>query len=87
MCNNCYHKFGRRPEPVKCEHKEKRSYAKGLCQNCYINQYNAKKKFLKQKQIAEQSQPNEAFNLISMSFDKNQVPERAVVAQDDQPQN
>jgi len=39
---NCYHKFGRDKKPWKCEHDI--LYAKGMCQNCYINQYYTKRK-------------------------------------------
>eukprot|EP01015_Nassula_variabilis_P032107 TRINITY_DN73_c0_g3_i2.p1 TRINITY_DN73_c0_g3~~TRINITY_DN73_c0_g3_i2.p1 ORF type:complete len:115 (-),score=15.48 TRINITY_DN73_c0_g3_i2:108-425(-) len=41
MCNNCYHKYGRNKKPWRCSHD--RLYAHGLCQNCYINNYNKKK--------------------------------------------
>jgi hypothetical protein len=42
MCSNCYHKFGRNKKPLKCPHDK--LYAGGMCQNCYINQYNKKKR-------------------------------------------
>jgi len=41
MCNQCYHKFGRTKKPWRCSHEK--LYAHGLCQNCYINDYNKKR--------------------------------------------
>lgn len=42
MCNNCYHKYGRTKKPWNCHHDK--LYAAGMCQNCYINNYNRKKR-------------------------------------------
>jgi hypothetical protein len=42
MCNNCYHKYGRIKKPWNCSHDK--LYASGMCQNCYINTYNKKKR-------------------------------------------
>ena len=42
MCNNCYHKFGRTKKPWNCPHSK--LYANGMCQNCYINSYNRKRR-------------------------------------------
>jgi hypothetical protein len=41
-CYNCYHRKGRNKKPWNCEHDV--LYAQGLCQLCYINDYNKKKK-------------------------------------------
>ena len=38
LCNNCYHKHGRKKAPWNCKHKV--MYASGMCHNCYINRYN-----------------------------------------------
>jgi hypothetical protein len=42
MCANCYHRFGRVKRPWKCGHNK--LYAAGMCQNCYINEYNKKRR-------------------------------------------
>lgn len=42
MCNNCYHKYGRTKKPWNCSHDK--LYAAGMCQNCYINNYNRRKR-------------------------------------------
>ena len=42
MCNNCYHRHGRTKKPWNCPHEK--LYAAGMCQNCYINNYNRKKR-------------------------------------------
>ena len=39
MCNNCYHKQGREKKAWNCEHTNRAHYAKGKCQNCYLNFY------------------------------------------------
>ena len=46
MCNNCYHKFGRNKKPWNCPHSK--LYAAAMCQNCYINNYNRKRREEKQ---------------------------------------
>ena len=41
MCNHCYHKYGRNALATDCAHAGQRKvYAKGKCQSCYINDYN-----------------------------------------------
>ena len=41
MCNHCYHKYGRNALATDCIHAGQRKvYAKGKCQSCYINDYN-----------------------------------------------
>jgi hypothetical protein len=47
MCNHCYHRFGRDGNATNCVHKDRRNYAKGMCQNCYINTYNKVKRLAK----------------------------------------
>jgi hypothetical protein len=42
MCSNCYHKYGRTKKPWNCPHDK--LYANGMCQNCYINSYNKKRR-------------------------------------------
>jgi hypothetical protein len=42
MCSNCYHRLGRVKKPSKCQHQK--LYAAGLCQNCYINDYNRRRR-------------------------------------------
>ncbi len=42
MCSNCYHKHGRTKQPWNCPHAK--LYANGMCQNCYINSYNRKRR-------------------------------------------
>lgn len=42
MCSNCYHKYGRNKKPWNCPHDK--LYANGMCQNCYINSYNRKRR-------------------------------------------
>ena len=45
MCNHCYHKYGRNNLATECKHAGVRlNYAKGKCQNCYINDYNKLKR-------------------------------------------
>ena len=45
MCNHCYHKYGRNNYATECKHAgERLAYAKGKCQNCYINDYNKLKR-------------------------------------------
>lgn len=40
MCNHCYHKYGRNSYANACLHTDRLAYAKGKCQNCYLNDYN-----------------------------------------------
>ena len=47
MCNHCYHKYGRNSNATNCIHLDRLVYAKGKCQNCYLNDYNKKKRCLK----------------------------------------
>lgn len=44
MCNHCYHKYGRNSFADACPHPERLVYAKGKCQNCYLNDYNKYKR-------------------------------------------
>ena len=45
MCNHCYHKYGRSRSATECSHAGHRlAYAKGKCQNCYINDYNKQRR-------------------------------------------
>ena len=39
MCNNCYHKKGRKKLAQNCPHKDRPLYARGKCQFCYLHQY------------------------------------------------
>lgn len=39
MCNNCYHRVGRRKTAWDCPHLERQLYAKGKCQFCYLQSY------------------------------------------------
>lgn len=47
MCNHCYHKYGRNSNADACPHTDRLVYAKGKCQNCYLNDYNKEKRRLK----------------------------------------
>ena len=47
MCNHCYHKYGRNSNADNCPHTDRLVYAKGKCQNCYLNDYNKLKRRLK----------------------------------------
>ena len=44
MCNHCYHKYGRSHYATNCAHLDRLAYAKGQCQNCYLNNYNKEKR-------------------------------------------
>ena len=44
MCNHCYHKYGRNSFATACVHTDRLIYAKGKCQNCYLNEYNKEKR-------------------------------------------
>lgn len=50
MCNHCYHKYGRNSNATACSHTDRLVYAKGKCQNCYLNDYNKKKRRMKKNQ-------------------------------------
>lgn len=47
MCNHCYHKYGRNSFADACPHTDRLVYAKGKCQNCYLNDYNKLKRRMK----------------------------------------
>lgn len=47
MCNHCYHKYGRNSNADSCPHPDRLSYAKGKCQNCYLNDYNKEMRKIK----------------------------------------
>lgn len=47
MCNHCYHKYGRNSFADACAHTDRLVYAKGKCQNCYLNDYNKLKRKMK----------------------------------------
>lgn len=47
MCNHCYHKYGRNSYADACPHSDRLVYAKGKCQNCYLNDYNKQKRRMK----------------------------------------
>jgi hypothetical protein len=49
MCNHCYHKYGRNSNATDCPHPDRLVYAKGKCQNCYLNDYNKKKRRMKRQ--------------------------------------
>ena len=61
MCNHCYHKYGRTGMATDCIHAgERKVYAKGKCQSCYINDYNKQKRrekklLKKEKQALEKA--------------------------------
>lgn len=50
MCNHCYHKYGRNSYADACSHSDRLVYAKGKCQNCYLNDYNKLKRRMKKAQ-------------------------------------
>ena len=53
MCNHCYHKYGRNSHADACPHTDRLVYAKGKCQNCYLNDYNKlKRRLMKDKAVA-----------------------------------
>jgi hypothetical protein len=54
MCNHCYHKMGRNKLATACPHRDRTDYAKGKCQNCYLNDYNKQKR----KMIKEMIHPS-----------------------------
>lgn len=60
MCNNCYHKYGRTKKPWNCNHEK--LYAGGMCQNCYINNYNKKKR---EEKEGEDKMDNQSIDLQS----------------------
>ena len=39
MCNDCYHRQGRKRLSWACEHHDRQMYAKGKCQVCYVQSY------------------------------------------------
>ena len=39
MCNDCYHRQGRKRMAWACEHSDRPMYAKGKCQVCYVQSY------------------------------------------------
>lgn len=49
MCNHCYHKYGRNSNADACPHTDRLVYAKGKCQNCYLNDYNKEKRRMKKE--------------------------------------
>ena len=49
MCNHCYHKYGRNSNATSCRHTDRLVYAKGKCQNCYLNDYNKQKRRIKKQ--------------------------------------
>lgn len=49
MCNHCYHKYGRNSYADACIHSDRLVYAKGKCQNCYLNEYNKLKRRMKKE--------------------------------------
>ena len=51
MCNHCYHKYGRKSNADKCCHTDRLVYAKGKCQNCYLNDYNKQKRKIKKQML------------------------------------
>lgn len=58
MCNHCYHKYGRNSNADACPHPDRLVYAKGKCQNCYLNDYNKlKRRLKKEKKCHEDNDP------------------------------
>ena len=53
MCNHCYHKYGRNSNADACPHTDRLVYAKGKCQNCYLNDYNKQKRKLKKDKTGQ----------------------------------
>ena len=60
MCNNCYHRVGRNKAPWLCNHSKLYACINyiicligGLCQNCYINKYNLKRRLDGNSDISE----------------------------------
>ena len=53
MCNHCYHKYGRTSYADACPHTERLAYAKGKCQNCYLNDYNKERRRLKKARVGK----------------------------------
>ena len=39
MCVSCYYQREGKKNAWACEHKKKKHYSKGLCQNCYLTNY------------------------------------------------
>ena len=72
MCNHCYHRFGRDTLADKCPHTDRKCYAKGKCQNCYINEYNRAKR-QRQKSDRPKGRPRK-YNKPSASPESGVVP-------------
>ena len=68
MCNHCYHKYGRTGLATDCNHAGQRKvYAKGKCQSCYINDYNKTKRREKKEQKKQEEMKNKV--LIKLDVD------------------
>ena len=68
MCNHCYHKYGRNSCASECVHTDRLVYAKGKCQNCYLNDYNKKKRRIKKEKFVDEhifNLPDTLSNLVS----------------------
>jgi hypothetical protein len=60
MCNNCYHKQGRKKKAWACPHTDAFHYAKGKCQTCYISNYHREHDHPSQKNISETNKNEES---------------------------
>jgi len=73
LCYTCYHKFGRNKKPWKCSHDV--LYARGLCQLCYVELYNRKRKrmgFRKKKYIPKSRIPSSSDDLAIQNSMQNE---------------
>jgi hypothetical protein len=44
MCVSCYYQREGKKNAWECEHKTKKHYSKGMCQNCYLANYYRERK-------------------------------------------
>lgn len=77
MCNHCYHKYGRNSYADACPHSDRLVYAKGKCQNCYLNDYNKLKRKLKKEKasgaIEQFDDAEPAFKRLKSSVNANEI--------------
>ena len=70
MCNHCYHKYGRNLQVDSCPHTDRPAYAKGKCQNCYLNDYNKLKRRQKKEQQLAANAAGAPFDLLESLSNK-----------------
>jgi len=74
MCNHCYHKYGRNAMADACPHTDRMVYAKGKCQNCYLNDYNKlKRRMKKEQEQAGQNQRTQELEPAAKRVKKNHL--------------